>query len=61
MPHVPHKLSVSNPSPSFQGQGVSSSNNLGQRRPLFFEENIVYLLSDMKKSNDSRIATLEMT
>ena len=56
-----HLLSVSNPSPGFQGQGASSSNNQGQRRPSFFEESILYLLSDMRKSNDSRIANLETT
>ena len=61
VPHVPYQLSVSNEPPSFQGQGVSSSNNQGQRRPSFFEENILYLLSDMKKSNDSQITSLETT
>ena len=61
MPHVPHQLSVSNLSPSFLGQGALSSNNQGQRRPPFFEENILYLLSDMKKTNDSWIASLETT
>ena len=61
VPHVPHQLSVSNPPLDLQGQGASSTNYQGKRRPSFFEENILYLLSDMKKSNDSRIASLEMT
>ena len=73
IPHVPHQLSVSNVSPGFQGKGASSSssnnqgqgalssNNQGQRRPSFFEENILYLLNDMKKNNDNRLANLEMT
>ena len=61
MPHVPHKLSVSNPPPGFQGQVALSSNNQGQRKPSFFEENILYFLNDMKKRNDSRIANLETT
>ena len=59
VPYMPHQLSFSNPPPGFQGQGASSLNNQGQRRPSFFEENILYLLSDMKKSNDNRIASLE--
>ena len=58
---MPHQLSISNAPPSFQGQGSSRSNNQGQRRPSFFEENIWYILNYMKKSNDSRIANLEMT
>ena len=61
VPHVPHQLSVSNASPDFQGQGALSSNNQGQRRPSFFEVNILYLLNDMKKNNDSRIDNLETT
>ena len=47
--------------PGFQGQGASNSNNQGQRRPPFFEENVLYLLNDMKKNNDSRIVNLETT
>ena len=61
MPHVPHQLCVSNLPLGFQGQGASSSNNQGQRRPSFFENNILYLLNDMKKSNDSQMASLETT
>ena len=61
VPHVPHHLSVSNTPPGFQGQGASSSNYQGQRRPSFFEENILYLLNDMKKNNDNRITNLETT
>ena len=58
---MPHQLSASNASLDFQGQGALSSNNQGQRRPSFFEVNILYLLNDMKKNNDSRIANLETT
>ena len=61
MPHVPHQLSVSNPPPGVQEQGAWSSNSQGQRRPSFFEDNILYSLSDMKKRNDSQIASLETT
>ena len=50
VPHVPHKISVSNAPPSFQGQEASSSREI---RSSFFEENIFYLRSDMKKRNDS--------
>ena len=61
VPHVPHRLSVSNPPSSFQGQGALSSKNQGRRRPSFFEENNLYLLNYMKKRNDSQITSLEMT
>ena len=45
--------------PSFQGQGASSSNYQGQRRQSGFEESVLPLLNDMKKNNDNKIANLE--
>ena len=44
--------------PCFQNQGASSSNYQGNKRKLGFNE-ILLVINDMKKTNDTRINQLE--
>ena len=54
-----NQLSTTTTRPGFQGKGDSSSNYQGQRRLSSFEENILYLLNDIKKICENIISNLE--
>ena len=56
VPHEPHQLSTS--TPGFHNQGASSSNYQGNTRKPGFNE-LLLVISDMKKSTNDRITQLE--
>ena len=58
VPHEPHQLSTTMASPGFQNQGALSSNFQGNTMQLGFHE-LLLVINDMKKSNDTRIAQIE--
>ena len=58
VPHEPHQLSTTMVPPDFQNQGASSSNyQRNTRQPCFNE--LLLVINDMKKTNDTRIMQLE--